>query len=279
MSCEHKLVHEDIEKICERCGQVFKPDETSFFSLERGERAGGKIILDHQALNPNLNDLSRTTYHTEDKFYKRLKHVEHYTVHKRPRLEVQYKMTWIGNKMELPQQVIEFSWYIYKKAKKILYRRKFPNLQACACIYLAIRHFNLPKTINDILHALTLDSNVRHEKKWMMKFAREIEGEINIVVVHNPRLTEFLIHRLCTNLHLNVIDDCIKMYNIWKERFKFYAVSPQVFACAIIYLCCKAKGIVMPKRMLSYHANVCDVAITITQHKMREWSENSTRPT
>ena len=141
------------------------------------------------------------------------------------------EMENLKEKLSLSNAVVERSAYIYRKAAKAdLIRGRRLNTMVAACVYIACREMNTPRTIIEI------SKNIQESRKSIAKNYRILFQNLRVsVAIPDPIRC---IVKIANNLEMteNSKREAIQIFDILKERELIAGKKPNAVAAAVIYM-------------------------------------------
>lgn len=141
------------------------------------------------------------------------------------------EMEKLKEKLSLSNAVVERSAYIYRKAGKAdLIRGRRLNAMVAACVYIACREMNTPRTIIEI------SKNIQESRKSIAKNYRILFQNLRISVAIPDPIS--CIVKIANNLGMteNSKREAIQIFDILKERELIAGKKPNAIAASIIYM-------------------------------------------
>jgi transcription initiation factor TFIIB len=165
-------------------------------------------------------------------------------------------ITKIGNKLNLPMNIIETSSIIYRKAlRKNLIRGRTIQSVAVACIYMACRQCGVIRTLNDVAKAANITKNEAAKNyRFLLK---ELKPSIPLV---NP---SGYISSIVSKLKLRGDTErlALRVLNIAANQKLTNGRGPGGMAAACVYISSQLTGEHLTQAKIAREAQVTEVTI------------------
>lgn len=174
-------------------------------------------------------------------------------------------MNSIMGKLTIPSSVVERAAYIYRKAVAVgLTKGRTVSSLAAACMYVACRETETPRTLDDMASAANI------EKRVLYRDMRRMLASLDISL-GQYKISSFLV-KISNNLNLpeQVKRDGLDILRRSEETYVTAGKNPMAMASAAIYIACVNNGSQISQRALSIHAGVSDVTIRNSVAAIRE---------
>jgi len=258
------VIQEKGETVCNQCGLVIDekiPDfshsgKRAFTTLEKKNREGtgppiSKLMPDiGLATVINRNDIENPELKRAAKWNSRI------TWEKRNLLIATTELKRISTNLKLPSYIKERAFSIYKQAfERKLLRGRSINGMVAACLYLACRMENIPRTLHEILN----ESPVK---------PREVRRTFNLLITELhikliSRDPSSLVSRYIVELGLNskVEATTLRILQAYTSRFTTSGKDPKGICAGALYLACKLKNVVLTQKKIAETIGVTEVTL------------------
>lgn len=166
------------------------------------------------------------------------------------------EMDKLKEKLSLSDAIIERSAYLYRKAAKAqLIRGRKINGILGACVYVACREMDVPRTIIEISKSLQ-ESRSSIAKNYRMLF-----NNLKITVsIQDPIKC---IVKIANNLEIpeNTTREAIHIFDTLKERRLTAGKKPDTVAATVIYMACVKTGVNLSQQKISLVSGITGVTI------------------
>ncbi|MFX0040420.1 MAG: transcription initiation factor IIB family protein, partial [Candidatus Heimdallarchaeota archaeon] len=162
----------------------------------------------------------------------------------------------IGTILNLPNYVREDAMRLYIEAfKKKLLRGRSINAMVAACLYLACRRKNLPRTLQEILNEASV--NAKDVRRSYSTLIRELKL--------NPPSTNpvSLIPKYMSDLGLDseIEQLTTKILNAYRKKYSISGKDPKGLCAGAIYLACKLKSKEVTQQQIVQVIGVTEVTL------------------
>jgi transcription initiation factor TFIIB len=162
----------------------------------------------------------------------------------------------ISTILNLPNYVKEDAMRLYIEAfKKKLLRGRSINAMVAACLYLACRRKQLPRTLQEILNEASV--NAKDVRRCYTTLVKEMKL--------NPPTTDpvSLIPKYITDLGLNsdVEQLTIKILNAYRTKFSISGKDPKGLCAGALYLACRLKKKEVTQQQIVQAIGVTEVTL------------------
>jgi transcription initiation factor TFIIB len=250
--------------VCNQCGLVINEKNVDF--SHKGRRAytnQEKINREHTGapISILLPDMGLSTVIDKSKINnpdlkRAAKWNTRITWQKRNMLIASTELKRISTILNLPNYVKEDAMRLYIEAfKKKLLRGRSINAMVAACLYLACRRKQLPRTLQEILQEAS--ANSKDVRRSFTTLIRELKL--------NPPSTKpiSLIPKYMTDLGLNseIEQLTIKILNAYKSKYSISGKDPKGLCAGAIYLACRLKNKELTQQKIVEAVGVTEVTL------------------
>ncbi|MFX1479429.1 MAG: transcription initiation factor IIB family protein [Promethearchaeota archaeon] len=257
-------VEEKGEDVCEQCGLII--NERAVDSSHSGKRAytnQEKESREHTGapISILLPDMGLSTVIDKDKINnpdlkRAAKWNTRITWQKRNLLIASTELKRIGSNLNLPTHVKEEGMRLYIEAfKRKLLRGRSINAMAAACLYLACRAKDIPRTLQEILD----ESSVK---------AKEVRRSMSVLVRELNLKTQStdpvaLIPRYISDLGLDAEIEGLtnKILIAYNSRFSIGGKDPKGLCAGAIYLACRIRELEVTQQQIVDAVGVTEVTL------------------
>jgi len=167
-----------------------------------------------------------------------------------------FEMEKLKEKLCLSDAIIERSAYIYRKAAKAqLIRGRSIKGVLGACMYIACREMNTPRTITDV------SNHIQESRRSIAKNYRMLFQNLKLTVsVPDPIKC---IIKIANNLEIseNTKREAIRIFDTLKERELTAGKKPDAVAATVIYMACIKTGENLTQQKISNVSKITGVTI------------------
>ena len=257
-------VEEKGEDVCEQCGLII--NERAVDSSHSGKRAytsHEKESREHTGspISILLPDMGLSTVIDKDKIInpdlkRAAKWNTRITWQKRNLLIASTELKRISSNLNLPLHVKEQGMRYYIEAfKRKLLRGRSINAMVAACLYIACRSKNIPRTLQEILDESSVAA--KEVRRSMTVLVRELNVKTQST---NPVA---LVPRYIADLGLDSEVEGLtnKILNAYNSRFSISGKDPKGLCAGAIYLACKMKELEVTQQQIVDSVGVTEVTL------------------
>jgi transcription initiation factor TFIIB len=286
LSCDDSITITDSERgemICQKCGRVLKEKiidkrKTRSFSYDEGHpKTGDRISLtvhdmglstiigksNHDFVGRKLSFEMRQSVNRMRLWDSRSQTRSSSDMNLRIALFEMYKLK---DKLGLSDAVIERSAYIYRKATKAnLVRGRSIRSMVGACLYVACRDMDAPRTIADI------SQQTQVKPKSVAKSYRVLFQNLKLTVPV-PDTTHSII-KIANNLRISETTkrEAMKIYDLLREKELTAGKNPCAVASAVIYMAGIISHENITQRAISKVSGITSVTL---RNRMRDYEKH-----
>lgn len=162
----------------------------------------------------------------------------------------------LGEKLPLPETILDRSAYLYRKSIKLnLIRGRSIKGMVGACVYIACRELDISRTIKDIARNLHVDD------KDIARNYRILFQNLSLTVTVPDPLIRII--KFSNNLELSekTKRKAVKIFKIFDELNIIAGKNPDGIASAIIYIACVKTNERISKQQISKISKITPVTI------------------
>lgn len=263
------------ELICVKCGSVVMveniergPEWRSFEGDERDRSRVGlpqSLLIQDKGLSTLIGAENEDSMGRKiagkmkgdvDRLRKWQRRISVYGAIERNLVHALNELNKLGEKLDLPRDVLERASYIYRMAlEKDLVRGRAIDTIIAAALYAALRYYEIPRTIREV--ALASGRSKKDLARCYRMLIRKLDLRMPLA---NPLQ---YVRRICVNANLDkrVMLEAEKIIKLAQKKRLTAGKDPVGLAAAAVYYACVLLGIKKTQRDIAIAANITEVTV------------------
>ncbi len=258
------IIVEKGEDVCSQCGLIMNERQVDFShsgkraytKQERNNREQTGAPISILLPDMGLSTVIDTQKITNPDLKRAAKWNTRITWQKRNLLIATTELKRIGSNLNLPNHVKEMGMRLYIEAfKRKLLRGRSINAMVAACLYLACRQKDIPRTFQEILEEASVSpKDVRRSvSKLMKEFKLKTQATDPVA----------LIPRYVTDLGLDseIAELTSRILTAYISNFTISGIDPKGLCAGAIYIACKLRNIELTQLQIANSVGITEVTL------------------